>query len=244
MNAVYSWEMAILIAAALAAGLVRGFTGGMGANAILAPVLALVAGPRQAVPIVILINMITSVQVFPGAIRLTRWREVMPMAFTGLLSVPLGIYALFNLDQDLMRRAVAVTAIVLALVLLAGWRYTGPRGPVVAAGVGGVAGFLNGAVSIGGPPVIFYLLSGPDNAATNRAYFISYTTIIQTFALAVFLWEGSFTTGMTVRTLILTVPYALAIWAGVHLFKRASERMFRHVALSVMLAVAVIVAVV
>lgn len=222
----------------------RGFTGGMGANAILAPVLALVLGARNAVPMVILINMITSIQIFPAAMRSTRWREIMPLAATGLLAVPLGIYALLSLDQDLMRRAVAAVAIVLSLLLLSGWRYRGPRGAVAAGGVGILAGFLNGAVSIGGPPVIFYLLSGPDDAATNRAHFISYSTVIQAFALTVFIWNGSITTGLTITSFVMAVPYALAIWAGIHLFKRASEDVFRRVALGVMLAVSAVVVVV
>ena len=74
------------------------------------PVLALIIGARNAVRMVILINMITSIQLFPGALRSTRWRELMPMAATGLLTVPLGVYALLSLDQDLMRRAHVVSA--------------------------------------------------------------------------------------------------------------------------------------
>ena len=224
--------------------MVRGFTGGMGANAILAPILALILGARNAVPMVILINMITSIQVFPGAMRSTRWREIMPMAAAGLLTVPLGIYVLLSLDQDLMRRAVAAIAIVLSLLLLSGWRYRGPRGAVAAGMAGTLAGFLNGAVSIGGPPVIFYLLSGPDDAATNRANFISYATIIQAFALTVFIWNGSFTTALTLSSFMMAIPYALATWAGIHFFRRASEDVFRRVALGVMLAVSIIVVVV
>ena len=166
------------------------------------------------------------------------------MAAAGLLTLPLGVYVLISLDEDLMRRAVAAIAILLSLLLLSGWRYRGPRGGVAAGVAGTLGGFLNGAVSIGGPPIIFYLLSGPDDAATNRAHFISYATIIQAFALTVFIWNGSVTTDLTLSSFAMAIPYALATWAGIHLFKHASEDLFRRVALGVMLAVSIIVVVI
>lgn len=241
---VFSYEIAALLAAAIVAGFIRGFTGGMGANAVLAPALALIVGAQQAVPIVILLNVLTSFQLMPAAAKLARWGEVIPMAAAGLLMAPLGVYALLLLDQDLMRRAVAATAVTLTVLLLIGWRYTGPRGTKVAIGVGGVAGFLNGAVSIGGPPVIFYLLSGPDNSATNRAHFISYATIIQPITLIVFIVNDAINTHVLVYTLIIFLPFAAAVWVGSHKFKNTSEKTFRRFAMGVMFAVSLFVLVI
>jgi uncharacterized membrane protein YfcA len=237
---IVSLETLFLIAMALAAGVVRGFTGGMGANAILAPLLALAVGPREAVPIVILLNVVSSVQLMPRAVRLTRWNEILPMAIAAVFTVPLGVAVLLAIDQDTMRRVVAATAMLLTVLMFARWRYTGPRGAAVAASVGGMAGFLNGAVSIGGPPVILYLLSGPDKAEINRAQFISFLSIVQPVALIIFAVNGNFSSAMIVRASIMLVPFAAAIWAGAHLFHRSQEETFRRVALGAMLAASLV----
>ena len=61
--------------------------------------------------------------------------------------------------------------LVSALLLLSGWRYMGPRPAVATAGVGMLSGVLMAVSSVGNPPVMLYLLSGGDTAATNRANF-------------------------------------------------------------------------
>ena len=69
-----TYDVLIMVGAFLASGLVRGFTGGAGANFITAPVLSILIGPREAVPIVLLLNGVTNVQLIPGAISHVRWR--------------------------------------------------------------------------------------------------------------------------------------------------------------------------
>lgn len=53
-------QVTLPLAAASVAGLVRGFTGGAGANIVLAPTLSLVLGSRHAVPLVLLLGVVTS----------------------------------------------------------------------------------------------------------------------------------------------------------------------------------------
>ena len=53
-------DWSILAVAAVASGIVRGFTGGALANFLLAPVLSALIGPREAVPIVLLLNSLTT----------------------------------------------------------------------------------------------------------------------------------------------------------------------------------------
>jgi len=232
-------EAAALIATVVVTGVVRGFTGGIGSNAVMAPALALLVGPQRAVPMMLMINVVTSMQLIPEAARRSHWPEVLPMGFAGIAMAPLGIYLLYVMDESVMRRAVAVAAMTLTVILIVGWRYTGPRSLPLATGVGSLAGLLNGAVGVGGPPVIFYLMSGPHDAAVVRASFTIFISMVQTFSLIVFLFSGAFPPDQLVRCAIMVPPFALGIWAGTHLFRRSSEALFRRVALGLMLAVSV-----
>jgi len=141
-------ELVFMIGAFAASGLIRGFNGGAGANFITAPVLAAIIGPRETVPIVLGLNLLGSFQLIPAALHHVNWREAIPMGLAAAICLPLGTWVLFVVDEDTMRRAVAATAIAFTLLMLTGWRYDGPRGPVVASAFGGFAGAISGARSV------------------------------------------------------------------------------------------------
>ena len=232
-------EAAALVATVIVTGVVRGFTGGIGSNAVMAPALALLVGPQRAVPMMLMINVVTSMQLIPEAARRAAWHEALPMGLAGIAMAPLGIYLLYVMDEAVMRRAVAVAAMALTVVLIVGWRYTGPRSLPLATGIGGLSGLLNGSVGVGGPPVVFYLMSGPHDASVVRASFTIFISMVQTVSVVIFLFVGAFSPDQLVRCAIMVPPFALGIWAGTHLFRRSSEALFRRVALGLMLAVSV-----
>jgi uncharacterized membrane protein YfcA len=214
LNGLSAWELAAIVVAFVASGLVRGFNGGAGANFITAPVLALIIGPREGVPIIILLNLISNIQVMPSALPHTNWKRMLSVGVAAIIMAPAGAWLLIAIEEDLMRRIVAGTSILLSLVLLTGWRYRGPRGLPIRIGVGGLGGLVTGSVSMGGPPVFLYLLSGPGNAASQRADFLAFGLMVQLDLL--------------VLSAILFVPFTLACWAGMRLFARASDAQFRN----------------
>ena len=224
-------DWSILAVAAVASGVVRGFTGGALANFLLAPVLSALIGPREAVPIVLLLNSLTTLQLAPGALPHVGWREMTPLVVVAAVATPFGAAALLTIDEEVMRRAVAGSAVVFAILLLTGWRYAGRRGLAAGAAVGGASGILAGAVSLGGPPVFLYLMSGPGGAAANRANFIFYATVVQLAATGAFVAGGAFTGRMLWIGAFAAIPYLLAVWLGAGLFGRASDRTFRRVSL-------------
>ena len=232
-----STDMMIVLAAFIGSGVIRGFNGGAGANFLTAPVLAAILGPREAVPIVLLLNFITNAQIVPPIVRQVNWREIVPLAVVAAATLPLGAWALFAVDEDLMRRVVAGFAVVFALLLITGWRYRGRRGRAISLAAGGLAGVLTGAVSMGGPPVFLYLMSGPDSVAKNRAHFVMFSCIVQISAFVVFVGVGAFNERMLWLMAILLIPFSLATWVGTKLFHIASEEVFRCVTLWGMVAV-------
>lgn len=224
-------QFAVLAAAFVAAGLVRGFNGGAGANFITAPVAALILGPREGVPVILLLNLISNVQVMPGALPHTEWRRMLPVGLAAIALAPAGAWVLLAVEEETMRRIVAGTSILLALVLLTGWRYRGPRGLGVRIGVGALGGLVTGSVSMGGPPVFLYLLSGPGTAAQQRANFLAFGAMVQGGAVVAFAVAGLLTLKTLILSAILFVPFTLACWGGMRLFARASDTQFRNLTL-------------
>jgi uncharacterized membrane protein YfcA len=232
------WQWATILVAAIGAGLMRGFSG-FGSALMLAPILSLAVGPRVAVPAIVLANLVPTVQMIPEAARVVAWRGVAPMGIAGAVGVPIGIGMLLAADQAFTRRFIAVGVIAFALIMLFGFRFKGRPSRAFGVVMGGIGGFLSGAGSIGGPPVILYLLSGPDPAAINRAILVHYFTWSQIAALVLFAAAGSMTWLVAWIAVVLVLPQVFGTWAGSRLFRKSSERLYRNVALGFLLAAGV-----
>lgn len=222
-------------------GIMRGFTGGAGATIVIMPILSAFVGAREAVPVGVLLMLLTAVQLGRGVFRDADVKEAIPLTVAAILAVPVGAWILFTVDETIMRRAVAGFAILLAAVLLSGWRHTGPRGPVMAGVAGGLGGLIGGAVGMGGPPVFLYVMSGPSPAHVHRATIAatsSITPIVTVTALAI---AGAFVPRVFWLVLILAPAFFLGTWAGTKLFGRVDEVLFRRLSLGAMIALSLLV---
>jgi uncharacterized membrane protein YfcA len=230
-------ELALAAACALAAGLMRGFTG-FGSAMLMMPVYGLLFGPVQAVATVMLMETAVTLQLLPGALPRTRWREIGPMGLAALVGTPIGGYLILHMDAEIMRRVIAGVVLVFTLVMLRGWRYRGPRGRAATIGAGLASGLMTTSVGMGGPPVLLYLLSGADAAAQNRANVITFLAIVGAAALVVYLVAGVIGGETVWRAALLALPFLAAAFAGGRFFRRSGERLYRRVALYFLLAVA------
>jgi hypothetical protein len=237
MDAVLQPELFIAMAATFLAGIVRGFSG-FGAAMMQAPVFALLFAPAQAVATIAGLGTLASLQLLRGAVRQVDMRQVVPITVAAMVTIPVGSLLLVVLEPDLMRRGIAGLVLLLVLVLMTGWRYPGRRGAGVAAGTGALSGVINGATGVGGPPVVLYLLAGPDSARTNRANLIFYFTFLNAGTWLSLLWHGVITLETLWRTLALWPVQIVSLWCGSWLFTRANDALYRRAALGLLLAVA------
>jgi uncharacterized membrane protein YfcA len=212
-----TWPVVTLaIVVGAAAGLIRGITG-FGGAMVMSPPLALLLGPRLAVPVVLLLESLAAAPQVLQTRSLVRWRVVGPIVAAACVTVPLGGYVLVSADAHTLRRAIAAIVIVFSLALLRGWRYTGSHRTSTGVALGGVAGTMLGATSIGGPPVILYLLAGPDRIDTTRANLTLFVAA-SSFAGIVMLWAAG-------------VLDLAALWTAAALLRRAGRRLARLPAL-------------
>jgi uncharacterized membrane protein YfcA len=229
--------IALAAAIAAAAGIIRGITG-FGGAMVMAPPLALLLGPIFAVPIVLLLESIAAAPMLVGTRTLVRWKVIGPIIAMACLTVPLGTYVLLHVEPQVMRRAIAAVVIVFSLMLLRGWRYHGAQRLSTSLGLGGLSGAMVGATGMGGPPIILYLLAGPDPIETTRAnltYFVGAIALTSFLALWVSGVVGA--EGLWLA-LLLTPGYYIGMVAGTRLFSRFNDTRFRRFTLVFMMVVA------
>ena len=223
---------------ALIGGLVRGTTG-FGAAMVMTPVLALLIGPKAAVPVTLLLETFAALPMLPSAARIARWRVIGPISAAALLTVPLGGWLLAGSDPKVLRMLIAVTVIVFSLALLSGRRYQGAPRTGTSLGLGALSGAMLGATSIGAPPVILYLLSGPDPAAVTRANLTLYVVVISAAGLVMLTASGLIDAGTLRFAGWLALPFLGGVIIGSRLFSRFSDLRFRQFTMVFMLLVAV-----
>jgi uncharacterized membrane protein YfcA len=224
-------DFVIASLAVLAASLIRGFSG-FGSVLITAPMLSLVWGPTVGVPVAALIEVVPAIQMTPHAIRTAHWPTAWAMGLPAVVLLPVGSLVLLNAPAEEMRRVIAAIVLLLAIVMWIGWRYRGPRGLVPSGVVGALGGALAGATGMGGPPVILYLMSGDNDAASVRANMVAYFSIILVGVVINFGFLGLITTEVIWRIALMVPIYVVGVVIGTKMFGLASERTFKNIALA------------
>ena len=229
-------RLALAIAIAAFAGVIRGITG-FGGAMVMSPPLALLLGPLLAVPVVLFLEGFAALPMQWQTRKLVRWKVIGPIVAMACLTVPFGTYVLVHADPNTMRRVIAAVVVVFSLLLLKGYRYVGEQRLSTSLGIGALAGGMVGATSMGGPPVILYLLAGPDRIEVTRA---NLTYLVGAFSIAglAMLWvHGIIGAEALWLTLWLAPGYYLGMVLGTRLFARFNDQRFRQFTLILMLVV-------
>ncbi len=226
--------LALALCGVFLGGLSRGFIG-FGAALIIVPILIIVHGPIPAVVLMSLIEVPGVLQLARTAIREADWRALAPLCLAAAITLPLGAWSLAVLDAETVRRGIAAMVVVFAVLIATGWRYKGEVTKLLSACVGFFSGFFSGVASLGGPPVVMFLIAKGSNAAQTRAGIVAYFALAMALRLAAFGWYDLYTQDAIVLSLILAPVYMAGIWIGSRFFKGASETMFRRVVIVLVL---------
>ena len=91
---------------------------------------------------------------------------------------------------------------------------------------------LIASTSLGNPPVMVYLLSGRDSAATNRANFTGYFAVTLIALIALMAATGLIDRASLITAALLLPVFMAGAFVGSRLFRKSSEALYRRVALA------------
>ncbi len=221
-----------LILAASLAGLVRGFTG-FGTALVFMPVAGAVVPPFWALVVLVVMDSIGPLPNLPRALRDGSPREVARVMGGVIVGLPMGVWLLDRLPVTVFQWAVSVLALALVAILLCGWRYRGPHGPVVSGAAGWVSGFLGGSTGLGGPPVVLYYMASGLPAVQLRGNFLLFFVGINAAFLVTLAVMGHLALAAAVLGLVLVPPFLLANILGAAMFRPEREALYRGVAFGI-----------
>ncbi|MEI6159520.1 MAG: sulfite exporter TauE/SafE family protein [Roseococcus sp.] len=230
-----AWPIWAAALATAIAGLMRGYAG-FGTAVILAPIYSVLWGPRAGVPVMLMMELLISLQLLPRAFKDADTRVILPIGGAAALATPLGAVVLLTADPDVLRRCIGGFVLVFGLLLLSGWRYDGSRPLGLNLAVGTSAGLLKGATGMSGPPVILYLLAGPEEAKRHRANLILFFALIAVVSILGPLWFGMITAAVLAKLLILLPVLLVCVPLGARLFHVIPQRFYKRFALVVLVS--------
>jgi uncharacterized membrane protein YfcA len=231
--------LGLALGAVFLGGLSRGFTG-FGAALIIIPALIIVYGPVPAVVLMSLIEVPGVLQLARTAIREADWRGLAPLCIAASITIPIGAWSLAVFDPETTRRFIAAIVVLFAVLIATGWRYKGEITKTLSVCIGTISGFCSGVASLGGPPVVMFLLAKGSNAAQTRAGIVAYFSLAMIMRLAAFGWHDLYSQGALLLSLLMAPVYMAGIWIGNQFFKGASELLFRRVVVALVLVMGVI----
>lgn len=234
-----SGQLVFLLGSAFVAGLARGFSG-FGGALIFVPLASSVVGPKLAVPLLLIVDVVLTPGLVPNAWRNADRRDVGLMALGASVGVPLGTYVLLHVDAVTIRWAIVVLVVLLLALLMSGWRYHGRPKPPLTLAVGLTSGICSGTAQVGGPPVVAYWLGQFIPALTVRANIVLYFAVSSCLSIASYALGGLFTWRSVHLSLTIGPAFAAGLYLGWSLFGRASERTFRQICYALIAAAAIV----
>ena len=228
-----------LVLAVSIAGLVRGFSG-FGSAMIIMPVASSVLSPIEAVIFLIATEMLGPLPNLKAAWRAGKPRDVGVLMIGALIGLPIGLVCLSLIDPLIFGWFISIAVIVLLILMVSGWRYTGrlTRGLTIATGA--VGGFMTGFAGMSGPPVIMLYMASQLPVAIIRANFLLYLLAIDMVLFPVLWLSGLMVWKIALLGLLVGIPNLIANVIGARLFDPEAERIFRTVAYIVIACSAII----
>lgn len=222
------------------AGVVRGITG-FGGAMVMSPLLAILIGPKAAVLTALLLEGFATLPLLPTAVRMANWKVMRPIIAAAFAAAPLGALLLAHVDANLMRKAIAVVVLSFSLVMLSSLRIHAPTSSGARLAVGALGGVLGGATSMGGPPVILYLMTSGEALPVVRASLMVYVSAVSFAGLAAMAITSVLNPKTVLLAIILAPAYLSSAWFGGRLFQHVNERLFRRVTLLLLITVSAVI---
>lgn len=230
--------MFVVSSIVLVASVIRGYAG-FGFSAIVVAGASLFLPTREVVPLVLLLEIIASLQMATQVWRHVNWRMVLSIFAASILFIPLGQYVLLWVEIESMR-VIAAILLLAAVGLTATGRFfpvkNDPKGCFL---IGIVSGFMNGLLAMGGMWAMIFMLGSGAKIATVRASLVALLFATDFYAVLSGSGQGLINSIIWVRFIWALPALFIGVWIGSRKFESSNADTYKKVVLWVLATLAV-----
>jgi uncharacterized membrane protein YfcA len=231
---------AVLFTLVACAGmLVQSFAGFAG-SLFAIPLFALFMSPREAVPAYNIVMIVIDLMLVVESRHHIGWGRVGRMCAGGVVGIPFGAYCLAHLPVGSLKLGISIVTLVFGVLFMAKIRLAMREDLRTQLGVGLLSGFMGGAISESGPPVVLMGLSCGWSKDVFRGTLLAYFGILSLCATASYTFLGMIGWSTLKLSATAIVPVLLTSLLGVVLKNRVPETIFRKAVLAVVIIVGLI----
>ncbi|MDC0075049.1 sulfite exporter TauE/SafE family protein [Candidatus Thioglobus sp.] len=208
-------------------GFLRGFIG-FGSGLLMIPILSYFYSPVFAMVFNIVIEIPATIYLTFVGIKKSNLREITPMMFTMMLTIPFGTIFLVSVDEQIIRTLMSLLLIFFVILIATGWRIKSTITKYVLVLGGAISGLMQGATGMGGPPYVTILLSKNDSDDVARANILVITSGLVISAIISLYYFGLFTKDILLTGAISAPIYVFATYIGTKFFNYSGNKYFRN----------------
>ena len=211
-------------------GFIRGFLG-FGSGLITIPILSLLYSPIFAIVFNIIIEIPTTIYLTIIGTKTCRFKEISPMFFSTILTIPIGIIFLLAINEQVIKIIMSVLVIFFVILIASGWRLKSTITTYVLIFTGTISGLMQGITGMGGPPIVTVLLSkGDNNDVTRGNTLIMFTAIVISAVLSMH-YFNLFSKTLILTGIITSPLYLLASFLGSQFYNLSGNKYYRNISL-------------
>lgn len=210
---------------------------GFGFALVAIALLSLVNLPLDmARPLVLIMALLSSLSLVAGYRKSLDWRVIAPLLFSALVMIPIGLFSINYLSEQLTLRALGAFIILYVAFDLLKTRTkllapSGQKSSLWAYLFGGLSGFLTGALTIPGPPLAMYANAQSWPAEKMKANVPIILATVQFSTLIGHVYKGNLTADVGKLALYSLPFFVIGIGVSAQLSARIDEKRFKQIVL-------------
>lgn len=210
--------------------LVQGITS-FGFSLLAVPLLAIILPLDQIVPMLVVYSLILNIIVFANLKGKLDKKQILLLVGFGLVSIPIGIYALRVVDETWIKLLVGIIVILSSIAMNFGIKIKFKNQNIAYGLTGFLSGILNGASSLSGPPVILLLSNEGVNKENFRKTLSTYFMTLNLFTIPMFLMNGLLTEEVMTTSFKLFPALLIGTFTGLKFGNKIPDHIFRKITL-------------
>jgi len=232
----YIW---LTIPVLMFAGMVRGYSGfGFAAIAIVG--MNMVLQPQESVAIILAIDLLCSVSLWKTALKQADYPTLKKLVMGAILGIPLGYSLLLLLPSEILKLLICLFILLLSLLLFIEFKPFNTDKLSTKLGFGLASGIGTASASVGGPMIVYYMISSRLSTSAQRATMILFFIISESLSLLTLICGGMVSNSVPKAILILLIPTLIAVRYGQMRFQRHPPQSLKSFALPVIIIVSVL----
>ncbi|MBE9063243.1 sulfite exporter TauE/SafE family protein [cf. Phormidesmis sp. LEGE 11477] len=194
---------------------------------------------QLAVPLVLVMCLLSSLGLWLYYWDSFDWQVIAPLVFSAMVSIPIGLAGLHYVPEEMARKLLGsfiVLYVAYDILRLVQPMFSPPplASPYWAYVFGGISGFLTGALTTGGPPLVMYANSKEWSPAEFKGNLPGVYVVALAFALTGHYFEGHLTAELWQIALWSTPLFVVGTAAGILLSKKIDAASFKRIILSLL----------